>query len=268
MDKKGMDKKGIYKKDMHKLFFVFLLGALSAAYATDIGLSPPRLTLTGSPGETLTETVTLITDAAEPLQISAEINDWTLGSAGDISFFPAGSVAYSAAGWTALENTDFFLPAHSSLDLRVSITIPEDAEGGTYHEMVFFEVVPPAVATSGVGVVTTTRIGLTIYVTVAGSEQNGAEVVDFFQGDDGLTLAVANTGNTLMRLGGHIELRDETGEVAHTLDVPDMPVLRDSERELTLALPEDVTPGFYLALALIEDGRGELLVAELPISLP
>ena len=242
--------------------------AIVTVQASDIGLSPPRLTLVGSPGETVTETVTLITNSSERLQIGSEIDDWALDLAGDITFLPANSLAYSAADWIGLESTDFFLEPDSSRELRISVTIPPDAEGGTYHSLVFFRVVPPESALAGVGVVTTTRIGLTLYITVAGTERNSAEVVDFFQPDDAsLTLAVANTGNTLMRLGGNVELRDESGEVRHNVAVPDVAVLRDSERELTLPLPE-IEAGFYIALALIEDSRGDLLVAELPISVP
>ena len=242
--------------------------AATFAQASDIGLSPPRLTLAGSPGQTITETVTLITNSSERLQVGTEISDWTLDVTGNVTFLPASSLEYSAANWISLESTDFFLEPNSSRDLRVSVTIPPNAEGGTYHDMVFFRVVPPESAMTGVGVVTTTRIGLTLYITVAGTERNSAEVVDFFQQDEtSLTLAVANTGNTLMRLGGQIELRGEMGEVVHNVEVPNVPILRNSERELTLPLPE-VEAGFYVALALIQDSRGELLVAELPISVP
>lgn len=250
-------------------FSILTLLFASFAQASDIGLSPPRLTLTGSPGQTLTETIILVTDSAAPLQVSAEINDWTLDVDGNMTFLPANSLEHSAANWISLESTDFLLEPDSSRELRVSVTIPPDAEGGTYHDMVFFRVVPPESALSGVGVVTTTRIGLTVYITVAGSERDSAEVVDFFQQDEtSLTLAIVNTGNTIMRLGGSVELRDETGEVKYNVEVPNVPILRDSEREVLLPLPEEVDAGFYVALALIQDSRGELLVAELPISVP
>jgi hypothetical protein len=44
-----------------------------------------------------------------------------------------------------------------------------------------------------------------------------------------------------MRLGGEIQLRDEAGEVRHVMEVPDVPVLRESERELTFDLPDDLS---------------------------
>ena len=57
-------------------------------------------------------------------------------------------------------------------------------------------------------------------------------------------------------------------ETKYLIEVPDFPVLRESERELTLPVPESVEPGFYVALALVEDSRGGLLVGELPIDIP
>ncbi|MDF1524136.1 MAG: hypothetical protein P1P87_15135, partial [Trueperaceae bacterium] len=138
-----------------------------------------------------------------------------------------------------------------------------------HQAMVFFTVVPPPTDTPGVGVTTTTRVGLTVYVTVTGTERSGSELVDLYQPDDAtLAAVVVNTGNTVMRLGGVIELRDEAGEVVQRLPVPDVPVLRESEREVRFALPNDLEPGFYVVLALIEDDRGGLLAGELTIEVP
>ena len=109
----------------------------------------------------------------------------------------------------------FALPPSGSRELRLEVAVPPDAEG-THHAMVFVTVVPPPTETPGVGVATTTRVGLTVYVTVSGTERSGSELVDFYQ-PDAATLAavVVNTGNTVMRLGGVVELRDEAGDVVH-----------------------------------------------------
>jgi hypothetical protein len=250
-----------------KKLFLLLLSLVSFAQAADIGLSPPRLEFTVEPGETVTETVTLLTDAVEDQQMQVEVTDFTLDPAGELSTLSAGSLDTSSAPWITPEITDFVLAGGDGRDFRVSITVPDDASlEGTYHAMVFFTVVPPPSETSGIGVVTTTRIGLTIYVTVASTEKNTSELVDFFQDDDKtMTFAVANTGNTVMRLGGQIELRNEAGETKYVVEVPDVPVLRESERDVTLDLPAEMEPGFYVALALIKDSRSGLLVGELSI---
>jgi hypothetical protein len=241
---------------------------VAAAYAADIGITPPRHVLAVAPGQTVTTTVTVLTTATTEQRVAAETSDWTLGVSGELTYLPPASLAASASSWLALESNEFVLAPSGSRDLRIEVTVPPDAEG-THHTMVFFTVVPPATDAPGVGVTTTTRVGLTVYVTVAGTERSGSELVDLYQPDPAtLAAVVVNTGNTVMRLGGAIELRNEAGDVVHRLPVPDVPVLRESEREVRFDLPDDLEPGFYVVLALIEDDRGGLLAGELPIEVP
>ena len=240
----------------------------AAAFAADIGITPPRQTLTAAPGQSVTTTVTVLTTAATEQRVATEISDWTLGVSGELTYLPAASLPISAAPWLAIESDEFLLTPGGSRSLRIEVTVPPDAKG-THHAMVFFTVVPQATDAPGVGVTTTTRIGLTVYVTVTGTERPGSELVDLYQPDPTtLAAVVVNTGNTVMRLGGAIELRDEAGDVVHRLPVPDVPVLRESEREIRFDLPDDLEPGFYVVLALIEDDRGGLLAGELPIEVP
>lgn len=248
------------------LLLVILVGG--NATAADIGLTPPRLMLFAPAGGTATATFSVLTSAATEQAVEAATSDWLLDVAGDIAFLPPGSTPHSAAGWLALESDAFVLQPAGSRELRLEIAVPEDAEG-THHAMVFFTVVPPPTDAAGVGVTTTTRVGLTVYVTVTGTERSESELVDLYQ-PDATTLAavIVNTGNTVTRLGGAIELRNEAGDVVHRLPVPDVPVLRASEREVRFDLPDDLEPGFYVVLALIEDARGGLLAGELPIEVP
>jgi hypothetical protein len=254
---------------MRRLLLALLL-ASSIAHAADVGLSPPRLELSARPGETVVGTVTVLTTAGTEQRIAVEASDWTLDTAGALTFLPAGSLLTGASDWLELETDEFTLAPRSSREVRVAVTIPDDPDlEGTFHAMVFFAVVPAATDAPGVGVVTTTRIGLTLYVTIVGTERGGSELLDFFEADDGTLVAVVvNAGNTVMRLGGAVEFRDEAGVVRHVVEVPDVPVLRESERDLTFGLPEGVEPGFYVALALIQDSRGGVLAGESPIEVP
>ena len=148
------------------------------------------------------------------------------------------------------------------------MTVPPDAEG-THHAMVFFTVVPPGGDAEGVGVTTTTRIGLHALRHCDWHRALRIELADLYQ-PDATTLAavVVNTGNTVMRLGGAVELRNEAGDVVHRLPVPDVPILRESEREILFELPDDLEPGLHVALALVEDDRGGLLAGELTLEIP
>ena len=241
---------------------------LASAWAADIGIAPPRLDLVGMPGARVTGTVTVITSARGEQQIASALGDWTLDIQGEMAFFGPASLVHGASEWITLDVDEFLLTGEATREVRLDVAIPDDAEG-THQAMVFFTVLPRPTEAAGVGVITTTRIGLTVYVTVAGTERNGAELVDLYQPDDGsLTAVIRNTGNTVMRLGGAVQIRDEAGAVVRRLEVPDVPVLRESERELTLALPDDLPSGFYVALALIEDSRGGILAGELPFDVP
>jgi hypothetical protein len=255
---------------MRRSLVIGLIALLTIAHAADIGVSPGRLELTIAAGEPFVTTISVLTSAGAEQQIAASIGDWTIDPTGRTVFLPPGSTAASASTWIELDADDFILPPRSRRVVRLQIDVPADAGlEGTYQTVLFFTVVPPPSEARGVGVVTTTRVGLIAYITIAGTERSGSELVDLYHSDDRtITAVILNTGNTVMRLGGEIQLRDEAGEVRHTIEVPDVPVLRESERELTFDLPDGLEPGFYVALALIQDSRGGVLAGELPLEVP
>lgn len=248
------------------LVAVMVVLAGHGGLAGDIGLTPPRLELVVPAGGSVTESVTLGTTAAEAQQVRVSLSDWTLTPTGDVAYFPAGTLPASAAAWIEPETSDVLVAPGGEQAFRLTVRVPADTDlQGTYHAMALFQVVPPA-APDG-GIVTTTRIALAVYVTVAGTERDAVEVVDFYGEAEALTLAIVNGGNTVQRLGGQVEIRDATGATVTRIPVPNVPVLRDSERWLELALPPDLPTGFYVALALVEPSRGGLIAGELPLTL-
>ncbi len=256
--------------NMPRRTWLVLLSCLIGAsgHAADLGIAPSRIEVTGEPGTVVIASATVVTSSKHAQQIAVDLSDWTMGLSGSLTYMPSSTVAASAAPWLTVGSDVFEIAPGGSVDVAIAAQIPHDADG-THHAMVLFAVIPAARGNANVGVTTTTRIGLTVYVTVAGTERDGSELIDMYQGDHhSLTAVILNTGNTVMRLGGVVEIRDEAGGVVHRLNVPDVPVLRESERELTFALPEDLESGFYVALALIEDSRGGVLAGELPFDVP
>jgi hypothetical protein len=149
------------------------------AVAADIGISPPRVELTGMPGETLITTVAVLTSAGGTQQVATTFSDWSMGPTGDVTYFAPSTATYGATGWFVVDADDFVLGARGSREVRLAVTIPLDqAVEGTYHGTVFFTIVPPPNETRGIGVITTARVGFTVYVTIAGTERVGSELVD------------------------------------------------------------------------------------------
>lgn len=243
---------------------------MSTAQAVDIGISPARLAITATPGQTVVKTVTVFSTGGSSQEIGVSTTDFTLDDVGTVKILPAGSLDFSDASWITLGTSDLTLAGGTQRPVRLSVTVPANVRlGGTYNAMVFFRVIPTADRPAAkVGVVQTARIGLAVYVTVAGTEKAGSHLTDLFQaGDRSVGFTVDNTGNTLMRLSGKIELRDASGAAKYTLDVSDTPVLRGSQRTVTVAVPRNVEPGYYVALALLKDDRGLLLSGQTAVTI-
>jgi hypothetical protein len=253
---------------MRTLLMLCVALTIPWAYGADVGLSPHRLELRAPAGGIAAGSVTVLTTSASRQPIAVDTSDWLMDLAGRLAYLPPGTIVHSAASWIDTDTQGFVLEPADDHVVRITVNVPDDAEG-THHAMVMFSIDPSVSGSDGVGVTTTTRIALTVYVTVAGTERSGSELVDMYQSDDRtLNAVILNTGNTVMRLGGVVEIRDEAGDVVRRLHVPDVPVLRESEREIRFALPDDLEPGFYVALALIEDSRGGVLAGELPFDVP
>lgn len=241
---------------------------ISGAHASEIGVSPSRLELQLSPGTTATETINLVSNANKTEHISVRIVDWTLSPTGKVQFLPGGSVQHSSRAWLHPEATAVDIPPGSSVPFRVSVAVPSGADlQGTYHAMVVFDVGAYAPSTkSNIQMTVTTAIGVAVYVSISGTQRPQARLADMYRGDDGsVVLVLSNGGNTLLRVSGQLEFRDQNGQTVDTASVEDAPVLRGSERELHVAVPTSLGPGYYVVLALLHDRGGGVLSGQVPI---
>ncbi len=237
--------------------------------ALTIAISPARQELVVEPGQSATAIVTVMNDAALEREVSVEVEDWYIDDKGEIFFVSPASLETSASPWVTPQETLFTLAPNSETEFRVTLSVPDDDNlAGTYHSVVFFRVNTPASADGQINLGVGARVGLILYVHVAGTEQVAVDLVDFYQEEKELVLVANNDGNTTVRLSGNIELRDENGEVAHTLAIPDVPLLRESEREIRVPLPEDLASGFYVVLAMVDTSSGAKVVGELSLTVP
>lgn len=212
----------------------------------------------------MTETVSVFSSGADAAAISVSKSDFSLGLNGDLNVFTAGTLQYSAADWIRVDTDGFTLQAGKSQAVRVSVTVPENAHAaGTYNELVFFTINPGEPPKSSVGIVPTTRIGVVVYVTVSGTEQNSSRLADMYASGSVVHVIVDNLGNTLMRGVGTIDVRDSAGNTVKTVAVEDAPILRNGERDIAVQMP-DLAKGYYVLLLLLHDSRGGLLTGQLP----
>jgi len=107
------------------------------------------------------------------------------------------------------------------------------------------------------------RLGFVLYVTVAGTQQNGSKLSDMYVDGSAIHAIVSNVGNTLMRYTGSIEVRNVSGDTVERVRLPGGPILRESERDIAVKMP-DLPKGYYVLLLLLKDSRGGLLTGQLP----
>lgn len=241
-----------------------VLFPMSAALAADIGLSPPRIELTLPRGGTATEVVSLIASNGSREDLTVSKGDWTQDVSGKVSFLPSGEGSYSATPWLTLSANSVSVPADGQVGYRFNVTVPTDAKlEGTYHTVLFFETRPSAPTGSGSSIRVQQRVGLILYVTIAGTQQNGSRLTDMYADGSTIHAIVTNVGNTLMRYSGTVEIRDVSGDTVKSVSLRGGPILRDSERDIAVKM-SGLAKGYYVLLLLLKDSRGGLLTGQLP----
>jgi len=245
------------------------ISTMSAALAADIGLSPARISLSVPPGGTTSAEVTLFSNSSSSVPLTVSVGDWVQASDGKLSFLPEGAAPHSASNWLVPSVSTLSVAPGGMTTVRVTVNVPNDSSlAGTYQSIVYFATQPKATSSvRGAKFVTRQRLGLIVYVTVAGTATKGSTLSDMYRDGKTLKVVVGNKGNSLMRATGKVEIRDATGKTVATLPIEDEAVMRESDREIALALPKDLAPGYYVALALIQDSRGGSLAGQLPFTL-
>lgn len=241
-----------------------ILCLMSVGFAADIGLSPPRIEVAIPRGGTVTEVVSLISTGGKAQELAVSKGDWAQDESGRIAFLPPGQGDFSATSWVTLSSDVLALPADGQSRFRFTVSVPSnDALRGTYRTVVFFETSPSAPQKQGNTIRMKQRLGLILYVTVAGTEVNGSKVSDMYAEGQTIHAIVSNTGNTLMRYSGSIEVRDSAGATVTSVPLASGPILRESDRDVSVAMP-DLPTGYYVLLLLLKDSRGGLLTGQLP----
>ena len=237
---------------------------MSAAHAADIGVSPPRIDVTVPLGGSVTTTFDAIWTGSEAVRLGLATSDWTMDQHGQITYLPPGQGSSSAAAWLQLSSDSVEMTGAGQKTVRAGINVPDDSSlSGTYSAVIFVETPPAPTTSSGTQLAMRQRVGVIVYVTIAGTEKNGSKVTDMYTDASSVHTVVANEGNTVMRYSGTIEVRDASGNTVGSLSVGDSAILRESERDIAVKMP-DLPKGYYVLLLLLKDSRGGLLTGQLP----
>lgn len=269
-----LDSKEVTVKTLRAIVLLALFAAPAAAQ-TGVGVSPPRVVLSGQPGDVLEGVVVVDHPGNDaPMQVDVSLSDVAVQPDGEPVYLSPGAVPQSAATWIAVSPPSFALQPKESHEVRYAVHVPADAKPGTHWAVIFFDSGPVQKRQAkGVGVNMRVRVGHVVYVNVGEIVISGQIRGVRYQPPAGknpaeVRVRFRNTGNGLMRLNGYVELRDENGKVAARGQVSNAASLPGYEYEIAAQFKEPPPKGSYLVLIMLDYGGEEAIIGEGRVQVP
>ncbi len=162
------------------LFSLFLLLSLPAKAQSSLSLVaiPPRLEITGNPGDVITETIKVRNESTTTQFLNVEIKDIIVKDKDGtpITIDSQHPNRWAAAPWIQVSPTKFKLERGETLALSLTAIIPDDALPGGHYAVVLHS--PEAqVGINQSGSSIDANVGSLIYITVPGDIKEDARVV-------------------------------------------------------------------------------------------
>jgi hypothetical protein len=248
------------------------LESLPADEQIALEIQPSLLELTPRAGEQVARTVTLVNGGSVPVSVVARVSDWTMDTAGHVSFLEPGRVPRSCAGWVRVEPEKQVVAARGSAMARVIVRAPE-AAAGTHWSVVLFELPETAARLEGRAATVVPRIGLTLYVTPGGSQHEDFDLEDvtasaMASGGATLRAAFSNRGNTAVRARLDWQIKSSDGKFIRTYRISSVVALPGSRREAVVGTDEAIPPGDYVVTAMARWGDRRWAARDVALSVP
>ncbi len=239
------------------------LASLPAAAHMTLVVSPIRAEHRLEPGNSETEVIQVKNEGGKAERIKVYLEDWQMDRQGNITYARAGTNAKSCAAWLQVNPTDFRLDP-GTREVRYTLNVPPGTKPGTYWAAIIVEGLP-AVEGKPLGkkMGVYGRIGVVLYETVGNPEVKAA-FQDFQVKAEkkkaAFKLTLSNSGLGFYRIKkSFITLKNSQGQEAAKAEIPDVPVLPGATRELAFDKELTLPPGDYVAEAVVDVGRRELL---------
>lgn len=166
-----------YKKTMKTLLsiFVFLtFFSVSPFKASALTISPPRLELSGNPGETISNTLTLTNEKNVPQQFFLSFENFEAqGETGTPTFVEPKS---GLGTWMSAQPAVSLLPGESKI-IPFTIKIPENADAGGHFASIFWGTNPNGAGSGQVSI--GAKVGTLVLLSVSGDIKEEAGLLSF-----------------------------------------------------------------------------------------
>lgn len=255
------------------IFFLLWACPVEAGFS----VAPLRFEFELDKGRTGTASIRVSNNGEKPVSVKVYQTDFRVDPINQDIILPPGENKRGCAAWMSISPLNLDLGPKERKSVRISLTVPEDARG-TYWAFVFVEQSskPTPVMKSKEGydikVHVKPRWGVRIHENIPGTADKKGAITDISltpqTEEDPFKIAVEfeNTGNTLLRCNGRVEIRDAEGNDVETVQIGSKGrfiVYPDGKRLVSGILSKELSPGDYLALAIVDYGGEELVAGEL-----
>jgi hypothetical protein len=240
------------------------------AAAATIRASFTPIRMTARPGEILTTSYQLKLQEGDPAaHFKVVAQDWWRSEDGQQSFYAAaGSIMRSCAPWVSANPRESALGGGETLQVRLTINVPEDVRpGGYWCALTIDEQPDPLAATpEGVGIRFLASVSTGIYVYVNPIER-GADILSVDIVGDRAVARIANTGNTPLAVEGRYEFfRPGDSQAVAIVQLPRNILLTEpiATGEYAATLPErsQLPPGRYLVRLVLDIGLDHYIAVQ------
>jgi P pilus assembly chaperone PapD len=240
--------------------------ALLFSAEVSISVSPIRVEHLVKQGEKGTDTISVTNDGTAPARLKVSVEDWALTRDGNPMFIKVGKNPYSCAEWIRINPVDFRVDPGQTREVRYTVTVPGGIEDGGFRVAIIFETVPEVMpGEKAKRVYLKGRIATIVYEVVGKPIPQGhanSLKADLKKEGMDFILALQNTGKVHFRTKGSITVKDSNGNKTFEVDIPDIPVLPESERDVKVSYDKSIPKGKYTATAVVDIGKKELIGAE------
>jgi hypothetical protein len=263
------------------LLILLILIIITPQVAYSFNVSTMKLNHTAQPGQELRGQIIVSNNQEKIEQIKVFPGDWYRNENGKKVFTLAGNVDRSFTPWlTSLTPRQFVLEPGESKTVKYTIKVPVKvtgkdgseslAPGGFYFGVINVENKPSSInekvnqEVRKVGLLAKLRYAIRLDLMIPQNiERKGTianiEVKKTKENIELFTL-FKNIGNVILKSSGYIQLRGINGNLEMKKNINNFEVLPGGKRKITSRIKNNLQPGQYTLLSVIDYG-GDVLIA-------
>ncbi|MBS3737062.1 MAG: hypothetical protein V5A87_07580 [Candidatus Bipolaricaulota bacterium] len=259
-------------KNLIYLLVLTLILTLSPVANAEVSVRPLSLRLEVAPGNSGSSTLTIHNRGEKSSRVQLRVADWWRTPDGNLQILPPGSREKSAADWIVFSPNDFRIEADQRVEVNVEVSVPEGANDDHWSMLLVTE--EPLNSEDSSGMQVSVGYAVKILVENPNAVDEGAEITNIKLANTNpfkLNITYTNTGNNYLKTKGSVEIRNLQGETVRSFDIEEFPTLPGEEHRISVQRNEEgeqLDPGQYYAIAIMDFGGDHLIQGGLPIEIP